>query len=498
MLRFKVFANGQPAPDVCLDGAFLIGSDGVPLRADILYDEGELRCFKRAQGPAALCLLWPVKGYGQLMLETTRLVERETPYNLHVELARGRLMKISQKREDWGLYAYPDGADYYRRIDEAKARLVDALTASTDEAASAAADDAIAAAVPTGEELSLFHAELFVQHRKSAGQFVKRPLGVGVQMSRQDEAYRARVGEAFDFTVLPVRWRDIEPKQGIFRWEPMDLWVNWCGQHRIHVRGAPLITLERSAIPDWVMGAESDYQRMRALLVDHAARTVKRFAHRVQSWEVVRGIHAFNTFHYTLEQLMDLTRSAAQVVKHNAPRSTALISIVIPWGEYYARDPRTIPPSLFADMCVQSGFNFDAFGLHFQFGAPQEGMLVRDMLQISALIDRFANLGKPLHITAVQIPSSSVTGDGPAGTGGIWKAPWSEAIQAEWLRAFYEIAFSKPFVETVAWRDLCDGPGRILPSSGLLREDLSLKPAYEALLDVRHTIVGDRPRMRGV
>ncbi|MFO0973806.1 MAG: endo-1,4-beta-xylanase [Phycisphaerae bacterium] len=496
MLRFKVFHNRKPAESVLLDGAYLLGSDGVPLRAELSFGDGEIRCSKRAAGPAALCLPWPIEGYGRLMLETTRLSERETPYHLHVELARGRLMKISHKREDWGLYDYSDGAEYYRQIDEAKAPLIDAITATDDATAAELADQSLAAAVRVGEELSLFHADIFLARRKATGQFVKRPLGVTVLLNRGDDPYRRYLPPGFDFAVLPTHWRDVEPRSGTQRWETLDLWVNWLAQHKLHVRGAPLVSLERLALPDWAVPEAADYENFRDLLLGHAMRLVKRFAHRVQSWEVVHGIHAFNTFHMTFEQLMELTRLAALIVKQNAPRSASIVTVVLPWGEYYARDIRTIPPLLYADMCVQSGFHFDAFGLEFQFGVPVEGMLVRDMMQVSALLDRFAAFNKPLHVTAVAVPSTVMSNRGPESLlagGGQWREPWSEGLQARWLRQFYEIAFSKPFVETIAWRDLSDSQGRIIPTGGLLHADLTPKPAFESLLDFRRSILGDRP-----
>lgn len=500
MLRFNVFPNSD-TPPITLDGAYVVGSDGVPIRAEITYANGEIRCNKRIPGPSGLCVLWPVPGFGRLMLETTRLVDRDAAYNLHVELARGRLMRISQKREEWGFYDFPDGADYYRRIDAAKAKLVEALTADDDESAARQADAALSDAVIVGEDLSLYHADLFLKRRRSANQFVKRPFGAGVVLNRSDEAYREFLPGAFDFAVLPVPWREMEPSEGKLRWDALDLWVNWLGQHRLHVRAAPLVSLDKTSLPDWAIDVAPNYETFRELVVAHATRMVRRFTHRVQSWECISGVHAFNTFHFSLEQLMDLTRTAALIVKQNAPRSTAIVNVIVPWGEYYARDQRTIPPALYADMCVQSGFNFDAFGLQFQFGAPVEGMLVRDLMQVSSMLDRFGSLGKPIHVTAAQVPSVIQPARNPesaANGGGIWHDPWSEKVQSQWLRQFYDVAFSKPFVETVAWRDLVDGPGRIMPSGGLLHADLTPKPAYQALLDTRHQFLGERhPPHRG-
>jgi hypothetical protein len=136
---------------------------------------------------------------------------------------------------------------------------------------------------------------------------------------------------------------------------------------------------------------------------------------------------------------------------------------------------------LYAEMAVQSGINFDAFGLQFRFGA--DGMYARDMFQISSLIDKFGAFGKPIHITAVEVPSIKIEGLGT------WHGPWSESVQANWLREFYTVALSKPFVDTVSWRTLADAPGASPLGCGLLTSNMSPKPAYEELLALRKEIV---------
>src|SRR5262245_66599359 len=85
MLRFKVFENGAAAKSIDLDSAFLVGSESVPVRGQIRFANGQVYCEPRARGAVALSLMWPIKGFGRIMLETTRLQERDEPYNLHVE-----------------------------------------------------------------------------------------------------------------------------------------------------------------------------------------------------------------------------------------------------------------------------------------------------------------------------------------------------------------------------------------------------------------------------
>ena len=106
MLSFAAYTNGKPSERVDLSGAYLIGSDDVPLRAEITFKDGVIHCKKRAAGPAGLVLLWHVPGVGEILTESVRLQERERPYILPIELVRGRLMRISQKIEDWGLLDY--------------------------------------------------------------------------------------------------------------------------------------------------------------------------------------------------------------------------------------------------------------------------------------------------------------------------------------------------------------------------------------------------------
>jgi hypothetical protein len=245
------------------------------------------------------------------------------------------------------------------------------------------------------------------------------------------------------------------------------------------------VSFSRANLPDWIYLWEQDYDHVHQCISQHIKGVLKKFGGLVHAWEVIDAVHCENSFHFSLEQLMDLTRMAAMLVKQQAPRAAAIIGITLPWGEYYARDARTIPPMLYADMVVQSGINFDAFGLDMRFGRDEKGLYVRDLMQISTMIDRFGNLGKPLHVTASGIPSG---GEPPAG--GTWRGPWTEETQAAWLREFCRVALSKPFVETVTWRNLADEPGS--PLDGALRTDLTPKPAYEQLAAIRRDFRGTR------
>ena len=138
-------------------------------------------------------------------------------------------------------------------------------------------------------------------------------------------------------------------------------------------------------------------------------------------------------------------------------------------------------------MVVQSGTNFDALALQFYFGLGDDGLFVRDLLDVSSLLDKFANFAKPLHISAAQVPSDTSVDpwDAWGGAksvidGGTWRRPWDEPLQAEWLKMLYAVCLSKPYVKTVTWRDLADYEGHYLSHGGLLHADLKAKASFNA------------------
>ena len=212
MLRFLVHHNGRPVSEMDLAGTYLVGSDGVPLRAEMEFRDSQIVCAKRADGPAGLAVLWPIPGCGAILSETGRLMDRDQPYNLILELVRGRLTRINQKREDWGLFDFEGVEPVAAQIDKARDLFIVALCADTPVEQSKAAEEALKVAFVAGEQLSQFHADLFLARRKQSPGFTKRVFGCTIDLHNNAEEYRERFKESFDFAYIPVPWGMIEPK----------------------------------------------------------------------------------------------------------------------------------------------------------------------------------------------------------------------------------------------------------------------------------------------
>jgi len=488
VLRFKVYPPSQHAPLKEFHGLHLLGNDGVPVRGDVHVRHGEIQCQPKNQDPAALSLLWPVNGYGVIQLETTRLPERDQPYVLNVELARHRLMRISLKREEWGLFDYHGMEEISGQLDSARDLFVEALQKNKQPTAAARlADQSLQLSLSAGEGMCQFHAAVFLGRRHQSGGFARPFLGAAIWPSVPPGELPRRAQTAVEFVRIPFVWREIQPKEQDVRYDAIDAWVQSCTEAKLPIRGGPLLNFGVQFVPDWMYIWENDFDTIRDYAQEHVRRSVQRYADQIQTWVVASGLHADNVFSFNFEQIMEITRVAATAVRQAAPRAQIVLDLTQPWGEYFARNQRSVPPLLYADLAAQSGVPFDAFGLQFLFGIHSDGYHLRDALQISAMIDKLANLGKPLHVTSVAVPSA-VEGTGEFGAGGQWHGTWTEPTQADWLAAFCEIALSKPYVESVCLEMLTDRRGAAIPSGGVLREALTPKPAFEQLKALRERL----------
>jgi hypothetical protein len=493
MLEFDVYMDGKKASRIDLAGALVFGQDQIPVRADLAFENGTIQCIKRSSGACGLCLSWQAGQSGTLMLSTTRLPDRDEPYNLNVELVRGQLAKLAQKLEDWGMYDFASAQEYLQEFQHTRELFVEALKQDEPARAAKMADEALDAAVTLGERLALFHGEILLSRRR---QSPGPRFGCRVDLFSMSDNYTNRLTEAFDFISVPMPWKHTEPKEHQYHWTQIDAWITWAARNRRHVHAGPLLSFDTNQVPEWIYIWEHDYDALRDLIYEHIQRVVRRYK-QVRVWNVVSGIHAVNSFNLSFDQLMELTRMSCLLVKKLAPRSQVMIDLALPFGEYYARNQRTIPPLLYADMAVQSGVKFDAFGVQVLQGVGVDGYHVRDLMQLSSLVDEFVSLSKSIHVSACQVPSDMTqdpwdrwSGEHEADEGGQWHSPWSQRLQAEWLQAFSRIAISKPFVESICWQDLADYEGHHLPHGGLCKNNMEPKLAFTELRNFRAMLAG--------
>jgi hypothetical protein len=499
VLTFIVLVNGKPPPDLGLDQMYLTSQEGQPIRARFQYAAatGLLFCDKRSQGLASLNLSWPLRDGSRLMVRTALVPDRAEPYLLTLELARGRIADVWRKKEDWG-YAFGGPTDTIEKgLGEVKLLLAHAETVQDSPLpAGDLSEEALAKSVALGEQLALEDARRGIALRRQRGELGR--VDFGCYWEAADVHHRAweRFGSAFNYATVPMVWRGIEPREHEHNWKWHDDWIQWLESKGLAIKGGSVIRFSEKYLPDWVWIWENDFETIRDSIFDHIERCVQRYRGRVDYWDAVTGLHVENCMNFALDRIIEATRVCCHAVKRTDPAAKVILELVHPWGEYYANNQRSIWPYHYAEMCMNAGVVFDAIGLQVFAGVGGPGFHCRDMLDISDLLDRFGALGKPVHLTAVGVPSASAPDPGaavgaagdPQGAGGVWHKPWDEVIQSEWLEEFYRVAVSKPFVMAISWRDFSDHQPHFMPHGGLLRKDLHPKIAYQRLAGLRQEI----------
>lgn len=481
-MKFRVFKDGKVVGKFGLYGAYLFGTDGISVRrAKIVFKNGLVECIRPNMETAGLALLWPIEGFGKILLPTTCLPERKRPYSLNVEIARAKLMQITNRREDWSFF---DGVEGMEAISKQSQELfIDAIQNIHDEAkASRLADEALRKAMVYSEKLAVRQGKSLFDKRCRSHGFGRGCLGCRIDPRLMTKPqYLDRLLESFSSVTIPTNWAQMEPRKGRFDFSVVDQCITMLAKRKVLIGAGPLLRFAEDSLPPWLLKSGVGFEKMRELAYQFVSKVVARYANVVHRWYVISGLNVFNQFNFNFEQILEMTRAATMAVRSAGSRAVKIIEVSHPWGEYYATTPNSIPPFVYMDMLVQSGTNFDAFGLQMRFGKDETGMHLRDMMQISSILDCFAVVAKPLHITDVEIPSENGEGKFDGRVAGVWHRKWDQTRQSQWLSRFYKVALSKPFVEAVNCGRFADGDDDTIAHSGLLARDLAPKESLKAI-----------------
>ncbi|MGW0503778.1 endo-1,4-beta-xylanase [Micromonospora sp. NPDC003241] len=104
-----------------------------------------------------------------------------------------------------------------------------------------------------------------------------------------DPAYRALLGAEFNAvtTENAMKWRSLEPSEGVYVWAGADQLVEFAEQHDQEVYGHTLVW--HSDVPTWV-SPQWPAERVRSALKDHVTEVVSRYRGRVWAWDVVNEV----------------------------------------------------------------------------------------------------------------------------------------------------------------------------------------------------------------
>ncbi len=290
----------------------------------------------------------------------------------------------------------------------------------------------------------------------------------------ENEAYQERFAEVFNFATLGFYWWTFEPEQGKRKHADVDRVLAWCEDNGIRAKGHPLAW--NFSDPAWAKNiAEDDLYRWQ---LEYARQCPERYRDKIETWDVINEVVQWDRSE-CLRQAPKLTalmkeRGSIEYAKacfHEArkgnPGATLLINDYMTGPEY---------ASLVEKLTDENGKPlYDAIGLqsHMHSGTWNNG-------HIWDVCERFAKFKAPVHFTELTL----LSGEGKFDWNnrkGMETTSEGERKQAEEVVRIYTMLFSHPSVEAITWWDLSDQGAWMNAPAGLLRKDMTPKPAFEAL-----------------
>ncbi|MCC6124158.1 MAG: hypothetical protein IT426_04305 [Pirellulales bacterium] len=488
-MRFQVYPRDRLTDDL-IEQAYLSGIDRVawPVRNSI--ENGELFLQRSVTESAALHFPWSVEGHGRLMLATGTLVERELPYMLPLELARGAVNLLRTQLFEWQSIGLAVAAPLRAKIDEATKQLAAAVVEQNNSPVCAAlSETSLRTALDAGNRLAACYIEqAMVVRRRGGGERQPVFLGGDLGGALLDKPTARQFLATFNAVNVPLCWRDIEAREGACDWTIPDAQIQWARKNRLAVSAGPLLSFDARAWPDWLTLWEGDFDSLRDFTAQFLRSVVERYRGQVDFWQAAARINAADSLALDDEEKLRLAALALEIAGELDPGKPAIASFDQPWAEYMSRQNLDFPPLHFADALIRSGLPVSGVGVEINLGYHPGGTQNRTLLEFSRLLDLWNIFGLPLWIS-LCVPSAAEEDPLARRKNAPPPGEWTPAAQQAWVARYLPLMLAKPSVQGIYWNQLGDSVPHDFPHGGLFDVRGKAKSALRTLALLRQAML---------
>ncbi len=490
-MRFVVYPADRVRDDA-IERAYFTGQDRSiwPSKSRRTEDGFEIERSRDESG--CVHLLWEVAGRGELILSTAWLMEREEPYHLQVELARGTVNRVRRQLADWTDAGLQPTSRLLKLLDEAKSHFGQAATQQeAPKIAAGEAEQAIAIALDASDELIDCYSAQAISARQSETPRIKLCLGARLDGSEQAPDVSNNLKRCLTCVTVPVSWGQVEVRPGDYEWDATDDQIAWARDAGLEVIAGPLVAFDQQSAPAWGKSDEKTFDSLHISAVEFTTAAVKRYFGKVDVWNCAARLNIGNALPLMPEDRLRIAVHTVDVIRRYDLDTPIIMTFDRPWAEYMNR-MEIDPPLYVADTLIRAGLGLAGVGLEINLGFEPDGSPSRDLLDISQLLDLWSVVDVPLTVflsaPSDLRPAESEPGGNRVNPRIVAGGP-TPAWQATWLKRMLQLVLAKPYVSSVIWNQLTDQPNCRFPMAGLLTEDLQPKPALSSLQECRQKYV---------
>ena len=331
-----------------------------------------------------------------------------------------------------------------------------------------------------------------VKQKKQAFYFGTTAFMLGsFEKPEKEMQYKKAFATLFNQAVVPFYWSDFEPQEGhlrmradsefIYRRPAPDTCLEFCREYGIEPKGHCLTW--NNFVPKW-LEAYSPKER-KEILERRFKEIADEYALKIPSFDIVN--ESASNYRSGAQRLFEnYDEYGLQLGEKYFPDNIKILNETNEaiWRDYYTEGKYMAFNMQLQDF-IRRGIPFDEIGLQYHIFRTTEEMEnptvrntylnVESMLEI---LDIYDSYGYPMHISEITIPGSGLKAE-------------NEEIQAYLVENLYKTWFATRNMKSIVWWNLVDGYAAYAPlgsnqgenrcGGGLIRFDMSPKPAYEVL-----------------
>ena len=294
-----------------------------------------------------------------------------------------------------------------------------------------------------------------------------------------DEELAARYLELFNTATLPFYWGTFEPRLGETRTTELLTTARWFAERGVSLKGHPLMW--HTVQPRWLLDFSVD--EIEQLQRERIRRDVGAFSGLIDTWDAINEVVIMPVFTAEDNGITRFARAkgrfaAVRLAFEEARATNPDVFLLI--NDF---DLSTAYECLMEGL-LEAGIEIDAIGLqtHMHQGYKGEEYIL-------GVADRFARYGLPLHFTETSLVSGAIMPGHIVDLNDYQVDSWpstpeGEARQADELVRHYSSLVGHPAVEAITYWGITDKGSWLGAPIGLIRQDGTPKPSFDALRDL--------------
>jgi len=467
--------------------------------------------------PVTLDLLWPVSGFGKVLLTADNdgkgyrvSAGAFTRIELMPELARSRVGELERwiAHRDKG-HPLPDEVAQQLAFARHQLARVDAVHDPRDRAALAL--PALRAALLAGEQAVMAEASSAIGEHRSGNLLVKviDPHGtevpqvkIQIAQTRPEFLFAVDTGNrgypadvvsrlkqlGLNYASIDLNWAELEPRAGAYAFEQVDHRFNPAAlKHDGFTLRARGLTASEASTPAFISALNGNLRELGKAVPAQIGPIVRHYKDLVDVWQLDEGEAAWAGLDLRETGRAEIIKAVADEIRKEAPEARIMINVAAPLGENAAAQynrallglhdggARENDPYAALQHLSSAHVDYDLIGLDFCCGNNQSQVAppTVDLFRFARELERWSGLGKPMQVGPLAFGSVG-------GGNGWWHASPDEGTQAEYLAGATMIAYANPHVQAIMWPALFDRDSQIA-GGGLIDRAKRPKAAYDRL-----------------